>query len=85
MEQTLLGVSLLDASGKKLWSGEGKRIPIGALRTGLYFVKMRTSEGEFTKGLHQDLRPGPIGSILTPAGIVQAGVFVSGGLLEIGG
>jgi hypothetical protein len=50
MEQTLLGVSLHDASGKILWSGEGKRIPVGALRSGLYFVKMRTTEGEFVKG-----------------------------------
>lgn len=50
LEQTLVGVSLADASGKVLWTGNGKRIPVAGLRSGLYFVKMRTTEGEFVKG-----------------------------------
>lgn len=49
MEQTLEGVSLRDASGKILWSGAGKRIPVGQLRNGVYFLNLRTNEGELVK------------------------------------
>ncbi|MEK7393381.1 MAG: alpha-galactosidase [Fibrobacterota bacterium] len=49
MDAPVEGVTLRDVSGNVLWSGDRKRIPVGNLRAGLYFVEVVTPEGGFVK------------------------------------
>ncbi|MEN9308548.1 MAG: hypothetical protein RL173_2480 [Fibrobacterota bacterium] len=49
MDAPVEGVTLRDVSGNVLWSGDRKRIPVGNLRAGLYFVEVVTPIGGFVK------------------------------------